>query len=302
MEQFKSGFVSIIGRPNVGKSTLLNRLIGEKISIMTSKPQTTRTKITGILNGENSQIVFIDTPGIHKPKHKLGNVMNQTVNESIKDVDLLIFIVEAEDTQIGKGDMYILQKVIESKIPCILVINKIDKIKRDNLLPIIKQYMDLHNFKAVVPISALNNDGVNILHEEILKNIPYGPKYYEDDEITNQSEKEIVAEIIREKALKLLDEEIPHGIIVQIDTFKLKEKSDGTKYYNIEATIFCEKDSHKGIIIGKEGTMLKRISTYARQDIEKFMDKKVNLKTWVKVKDKWRDNEKIVKNFFKTDN
>ena len=302
MEQFKSGFVSIIGRPNVGKSTLLNRLIGEKISIMTSKPQTTRTKITGILNGENSQIVFIDTPGIHKPKHKLGNVMNQTVNESIKDVDLLIFIVEAEDTQIGKGDMYILQKVIESKIPCILVINKIDKIKRDNLLPIIKQYMDLHEFKAVVPLSALNNDGVNILYEEILKNIPYGPKYYEDDEITNQSEKEIVAEIIREKALKLLDEEIPHGIIVQIDTFKLKEKSDGTKYYNIEATIFCEKDSHKGIIIGKEGTMLKRISTYARQDIEKFMDKKVNLKTWVKVKDKWRDNEKIVKNFFKTDN
>ena len=168
MEQFKSGFVSIIGRPNVGKSTLLNRLIGEKISIMTSKPQTTRTKITGILNGENSQIVFIDTPGIHKPKHKLGNVMNQTVNESIKDVDLLIFIVEAEDTQIGKGDMYILQKVIESKIPCILVINKIDKIKRDNLLPIIKQYMDLHNFKAVVPISALNNDGVNILHEQDL--------------------------------------------------------------------------------------------------------------------------------------
>lgn len=302
MEQFKSGFVSIIGRPNVGKSTLLNRLIGEKISIMTSKPQTTRTKITGILNGENSQIVFIDTPGIHKPKHKLGNVMNQTVNESIKDVDLLIFIVEAEDMQIGKGDMYILQKVIESKIPCILVINKIDKIKRDNLLPIIKQYMDLHEFKAVVPLSALNNDGVNILYEEILKNIPYGPKYYEDDEITNQSEKEIVSEIIREKALKLLDEEIPHGIIVQIDTFKLKEKSDGTKYYNIEATIFCEKDSHKGIIIGKEGTMLKRISTYARQDIEKFMNKKVNLKTWVKVKDKWRDNEKIIKNFFVKDN
>ena len=302
MEQFKSGFVSIIGRPNVGKSTLLNRLIGEKISIMTSKPQTTRTKITGILNGENSQIVFIDTPGIHKPKHKLGNVMNQTVNDSIKDVDLLIFIVEAEDTQIGKGDMYILQKVIESKIPCILVINKIDKIKRDNLLPIIKQYMDLHEFKAIVPLSALNNDGVNILYEEILKNIPYGPKYYEDDEITNQSEKEIVSEIIREKALKLLDEEIPHGIIVQIDTFKLKEKSDGTKYYNIEATIFCEKDSHKGIIIGKEGTMLKRISTYARQDIEKFMNKKVNLKTWVKVKDKWRDNEKIIKNFFVKDN
>ena len=297
MEQFKSGFVSIIGRPNVGKSTLLNRLIGEKISIMTSKPQTTRTKITGILNGENSQIVFIDTPGIHKPKHKLGNVMNQTVNESIKDVDLLIFIVEAEDTQIGKGDMYILQKVIESKIPCILVINKIDKIKRDNLLPIIKQYMDLHDFKAVVPISALNNDGVNILHEEILKNIPYGPKYYENDEITNQSEKEIVAEIIREKALKLLDEEIPHGIIVQIDTFKLKEKSDGTKYYNIEATIFCEKDSHKGIIIGKGGRKLKGIGKDARKEIEALLGTRVFLETWVKVKENWRDSDIALSNF-----
>ncbi len=302
MEQFKSGFVSIIGRPNVGKSTLLNSLIGEKISIMTSKPQTTRTKITGILNKDNAQIVFIDTPGIHKPKHKLGNVMNQTVNDSIKDVDLLVFIVEAEDEEIGKGDMYILQKVIDSNIPCILVINKIDKIKRDKLLAIISKYTELYDFKAVVPLSALKNDGVDRLLEEILNNIPYGPKYYEEDEITNLSEKDIVSEIIREKALKLLDEEIPHGIIVQVDSFKLKEKSDGTKYYNIEATIFCEKDSHKGIIIGKEGTMLKRISTYAREDIEKLMNKKVNLKTWVKVKDKWRDDEKVIKNFFNSDN
>lgn len=302
MQEFKSGFVSIIGRPNVGKSTLLNKIIGEKISIMTPKPQTTRTKITGILNRENEQVIFIDTPGIHKPKHKLGRVMNQTVDESIKDVDLLIFIVEAEDEEIGKGDMYILQKVIDSNIPCILAINKIDKIKRDKLLPIISKYQSLHNFVAIVPISALNNDGVNRLIDEIMKNIPVGPKYYEDDEITNLSEKEIVAEIIREKALKLLDEEIPHGIIVQIESFKLKEKSDGTKYYNIEATIFCERESHKGIIIGKEGTMLKRISTYARQDIEEFMQKKVNLKTWVKVKDKWRDDEKTIKNFFDTDN
>lgn len=301
MEQFKSGFVSIIGRPNVGKSTLLNALIGEKISIMTSKPQTTRTKIKGILNKENAQIVFIDTPGIHKPRHKLGNVMNQAVDDSIKDVDLLIFIVEAEDEEIGKGDMFVLQKVIESNIPCILVVNKIDKIKREKLLAVISKYNSLYQFKAVIPMSALKNDGVDRLMAEILNNLPLGPKYYEDDEITDLSEKEIVAEIIREKALKLLDEEVPHGIIVQIDSFKLKEKSDGTKYYNIEATIFCEKDSHKGIIIGKEGTMLKRISTYARQDIEKLMNKKVNLKTWVKVKEKWRDDDKIIKNFFNND-
>lgn len=302
MEQFKSGFVSIIGRPNVGKSTLLNALIGEKISIMTSKPQTTRTRITGILNKEDAQIVFIDTPGIHKPRHKLGNVMNQTVDDSIKDVDLLIFIIEADSEDIGKGDMFILQKVIDSKIPCILVINKIDKVKREKILAIIEKYKELYSFIAIVPLSALNNDGVSILLNEILKNIPLGPKYYEDDEITNLSEKELSAEIIREKALKLLDEEIPHGIIVQIDSFKIKEKLDGTKYYNIEATIYCEKDSHKGIIIGKEGTMLKKISTYAREDIEKLMGKKVNLKTWVKVKDKWRDNEKMIKNFFINDN
>lgn len=298
MEQFKSGFVSIIGRPNVGKSTLLNALIGEKISIMTSKPQTTRTKITGILNDEESQIIFIDTPGIHKPKHKLGKVMNETVDESIQEVDLLVFIVEADSEEIGKGDEYIINKIIERNLPCILVINKIDKIKRDKLLALIDSYMKMHNFDAVVPLSALKNDGVRALLDEIKKFIPYGPKYYADDEFTDQTERQIIEEIVREKALKLLDEEVPHGIVVELETFKVKKKRDGEKYYNIEVTIYCEKNSHKGIIIGAKGTMLKRISTYARQDIEKLLGMKVNLKTWVKVKDDWRDNEKLINKFF----
>ncbi|MBE5821421.1 MAG: GTPase Era [Clostridiales bacterium] len=298
MEQFKSGFVSIIGRPNVGKSTLLNALIGEKISIMTSKPQTTRTKITGILNDENSQIIFIDTPGIHKPKHKLGIVMNETVNESIEEVDLLVFIVEADSEEIGKGDEYIINKIKERNLPCILVINKIDKIKRDKLLALIDSYMKMYSFDAVVPLSALKNDGVKALLDEIKKFIPYGPKYYAADEFTDQTERQIIEEIVREKALKLLDEEVPHGIVVELDTFKVKKKRDGEKYYNIEVTIYCERNSHKGIIIGAKGTMLKRISTYARQDIEKLLGMKVNLKTWVKVKDDWRDNEKLINKFF----
>ena len=298
MDNFKSGFVSIIGRPNVGKSTLLNALIGEKISIMTNKPQTTRTKITGILNDENSQIIFIDTPGIHKPKHKLGKVMNETVDESIQEVDLLVFIVEADSEEIGKGDEYIINKIKERNLPCILVINKIDKIKRDKLLALIDSYMKMHNFDAVVPLSALKNDGVNGLLDEIKKFIPYGPKYYADDEFTDQTERQIIEEIVREKALKLLDEEVPHGIVVELEIFKVKKKRDGEKYYNIEVTIYCERNSHKGIIIGAGGTMLKRISTYARQDIEKLLGMKVNLKTWVKVKDDWRDNEKLINKFF----
>ena len=298
MEQFKSGFVSIIGRPNVGKSTLLNVLIGEKISIMTNKPQTTRTKITGILNDENSQIIFTDTPGIHKPKHKLGKVMNEAVDESIQEVDLLVFIVEADSEEIGKGDHYIINKIKERNVPCILVINKIDKIKRDKLLPLIDNYMKLYKFDAVIPLSAMKNDGVKRLLDEIKKYLPYGPKYYADDEFTNQTEREIIQEIVREKALKLLDEEVPHGIVVEVESFKVKKKRDGEKYYNIEVIIYCEKNSHKGIIIGSKGTMLKSISTYARQDIEKLLGMKVNLKTWVKVKDDWRDNEKLINKFF----
>ena len=233
MDNFKSGFVSIIGRPNVGKSTLLNALIGEKISIMTSKPQTTRTKITGILNDEDSQIIFIDTPGIHKPKHKLGKVMNETVDESIQEVDLLVFIVEADSEEIGKGDEYIINKIKERNLPCILVINKIDKIKRDKLLALIDSYMKMHNFDAVVPLSALKNDGVKGLLDEIKKFIPYGPRYYADDEFTDQPERQIIEEIVREKALKLLDEEVPHGIVVELESFKVKKKRDGEKYYNI---------------------------------------------------------------------
>lgn len=298
MREFKSGFVSIIGRPNVGKSTLLNALIGEKISIMTSKPQTTRTNIKGILNKENMQIVFTDTPGIHKPKNKLGTFMNRNVDHSMEGIDLLIFIVEADSKEIGKGDMYILEKVKASNTPCILVINKIDKVKRDILLQYITNFTQLHNFSAVVPISAIKNDGIDRLLVEIEKFLPVGPKFYDDSEITNQSEREIVEEIIREKTLKLLQDEIPHGIFVEVTEFKVKTKLDGEKFYNIEATAYCERESHKGIIIGKDGEMLKKISTYARQDIEKLMNRKVNLRIWVKVKDKWRDNEKDLKKFF----
>lgn len=300
MREFKSGFVSIIGRPNVGKSTLLNALIGEKISIMTSKPQTTRTNIKGILNKENMQIVFTDTPGIHKPKNKLGTFMNKNVNHSMEGIDLLIFIVEADSKEIGKGDMYILEKVKASNMPCILVINKIDKVKRDTLLQYITNFTKLHDFSAIVPISAIKNDGIDGLLVEIEKLLPVGPKFYDDSEITNQSEKEIAEEIIREKALKLLQDEIPHGIFVEVTEFKVKTKLDGEKFYNIEATAYCERESHKGIIIGKDGEMLKKISTYARQDIEKLMNRKVNLRVWVKVKDKWRDNENDLKKFFNT--
>ncbi|MDD4066642.1 MAG: GTPase Era [Clostridia bacterium] len=300
MGEFKSGFVSIIGRPNVGKSTLLNALIGEKISIMTSKPQTTRTNIKGILNKENMQIVFTDTPGIHKPKNKLGTFMNKNVNHSMEGIDLLIFIVEADSKEIGKGDMYILEKVKASNMPCILVINKIDKVKRDTLLQYITNFTKLHDFSAIVPISAIKNDGIDGLLVEIEKLLPVGPKFYDDSEITNQSEKEIAEEIIREKALKLLQDEIPHGIFVEVTEFKVKTKLDGEKFYNIEATAYCERESHKGIIIGKDGEMLKKISTYARQDIEKLMNRKVNLRVWVKVKDKWRDNENDLKKFFNT--
>jgi len=298
MEEFKSGFVSIIGRPNVGKSTLLNALIGEKISIMTSKPQTTRTNIKGILNKENMQIVFTDTPGIHKPKNKLGTLMNKNVNHSMEGIDLLIFIVEADSKEIGKGDMYILEKVKALNTPCILVINKIDKVKRDTLLQYITNFTQLHDFAAVVPISAIKNDGIDGLLVEIEKLLPVGPKFYDDSEITNQSEREIAEEIIREKTLKLMQDEIPHGIFVEVTEFKVKTKLDGEKFYNIEAIAYCERESHKGIIIGKDGEMLKKISTYARQDIEKLMNRKVNLRVWVKVKDKWRDNENDLKKFF----
>ncbi len=299
MKEFKSGYVSIIGRPNVGKSTLLNNLIGQKIAIMSNKPQTTRTKITGILNTQNMQAIFIDTPGIHKPKHKLGKIMNEVVDETITEVDVHIFIVEADSQDIGKGDQFIIEKLKDSNIPCILVINKIDKIKREKLLSIIENYMKLHKFDAVVPISALKDDGVDKLINEIEKILPVGPKYYENDELTNQTERQIIEEIVREKTLHFLNEEIPHGIVTEQESFKVKKKNDGEKYYDIGVTIYCEKESHKGIIIGSKGTMLKRISTSARIDIEKLLDAKVNLKTWVKVKDDWRDNDKLLNKFFK---
>ena len=299
MENFKSGFVAILGRTNVGKSTLLNSLIGEKIAIMANKPQTTRTQIKGIVNRENSQIIFLDTPGIHKPKTKLSNIMVQTAFESAKDVDLILFIIEATSKDIGKGDTLILEKIKESKKKAILVINKIDLVKKEDLLRLIELYSKEYNFEAVIPMSATQGNK----NEELLieKALDYGPKYYDEETYTDQTIKMIVEETIREKALKLLDDEVPHGIYVEVQKLKKGKTMKNEPVFNIEATIFCQRESHKGIIIGKKGSMLKQIGTYAREDLEKILGEKVNLQTWVKVRKDWQDEDLIVKKF-KIDN
>ena len=301
MENFKSGFVTILGRTNVGKSTLLNSLIGEKIAIMANKPQTTRTQIKGILNRENSQIIFIDTPGIHKPKTKLSNIMVQTAFESAKDVDLILFIIDATSKEIGKGDSLILEKIKEAKKKTILVINKIDLVKKEELLKLIELYSKEYEFEAIVPISAINKEKIEELIEEIEKALDYGPKYYDDETYTDQTIRMITEETIREKALKLLDDEVPHGIYVEVEKLKKGKTMDNKPIFNIEATIFCQRESHKGIIIGKNGNKLKQIGTYAREDLEKMLGEKVNLRTWVKVRKDWQDEELIVKKF-KIDN
>ena len=297
MGEFKSGFVSLVGRTNVGKSTLLNSLAEEKIAITANKVQTTRTAIKAILNDDNYQIIITDTPGIHKPKTKLGRTMVETAFTMFSEVDVILFLVEATSTEIGRGDMRILEKIKESKKPCILVINKIDLVKRDKLLDLIKIYSNEYDFKAVVPISASKNDGVKDIISEIIKLLPTGPKYYEDDEYTDQTVKQISEEIIREKALKFLDDEVPHGIYVEIEKFKERKTSKNEDIYDKEATIYCIRESHKGIIIGKEGSKLKKIASCARQDIEKMLGTKVNLKVWVKVKEDWQENDSIVKKF-----
>jgi GTP-binding protein Era len=297
MEEFKSGFVTIIGRTNVGKSTLINSLVGEKVAIMTNKPQTTRTAIRAIVNRKNSQIIFIDTPGIHKPKTKLGNTMIETAFGSVGDVDVVLFLIEATSEQIGKGDRIILEKIKQSNKKTILVINKIDLVKRENLLTLIEQYSKEYNFSAVVPISALKNDKTNELLDEIEKLLKPGPAYYDIDEYTDQTIRQLAEETIREKALKLLDDEVPHGLYVQVEKMKLRHNKNKEEIYDIEAIIYCLRNSHKGIIIGKDGNMLKKIGTYSRQDLEKMLGTKVNLKTWVKVKEDWQDNDNIVKNF-----
>ena len=297
MPNFKSGFVSIIGRTNVGKSTLMNSLVGEKVAITANKCQTTRTAIRAIINRENSQIIFIDTPGIHKPKTKLGNTMLETVWQSVPNTDVTLFIIDATSEKIGTGDRIILDKIKELKAKTILIINKIDLIEKEKILKIIELYKNEYNFEAIIPVCSLGNESNELILEEIEKILPEGPAYYDKDEYTDQTGRQIVEEIIREKALKLLNEEIPHGIYVETQKMKFRKTATNENIYDIEATIYTLRESHKGIIIGKNGSMLKNIGMYARQDLERIFQTKVNLKIWVKVKENWQDNSSIVSKF-----
>lgn len=284
---FKSGFVAIVGRPNVGKSTLLNTLAGQKIAIVSNKPQTTRTAIRGIINRENAQVIFTDTPGIHKPQNKLGEKMAETIDDAVEGVDLILYLIEATDKGIGLANEFILNKVKAQKARAILVINKVDSVKKENILELIKLYSEKHNFEAIIPISALKNEGIDVLLDKIIELLPEGPAYYDTEEWTDQTERQIVEETIREKALRSLDDEVPHGIAVEVVSMKKRENKE---LYDIEATIYCEKRTHKGIIVGKNGAMLKKIGERAREDIEEMLQCKVNLQLWVKVKEDWRDN------------
>ena len=297
MEKFKSGFVTLIGRTNVGKSTLINLLVGEKVAAIANKVQTTRTAIRGIVNRENAQIIFTDTPGIHKPKHKLNETMVETSFSTIPDADIVLFLIEATSEDIGKGDRIILEKIKESKRKTILIINKIDLVKRETLLKLIEIYSKEYSFEAVIPISATNSKYREIILDEIEKNLQEGPAYYDTEEYTDQTLRQLAEETIREKALKLLQDEVPHGIYVEIEKMKLRKNKQKEEIYDIEATIYCLRESHKGIIIGKNGEMLKRIGRAARIDMEENFGTKINLKTWVKVKEDWLDNQLIVNKF-----
>ncbi|MFC0905191.1 GTPase Era [Clostridium sp. MT-14] len=287
---FKSGFITIIGRPNVGKSTLTNRIMGEKLSIVSCKPQTTRNNINTILTEEDFQLIFVDTPGIHKPKDKLGDYMVKSAEDSIKDVDLVIFLTTPQDGM-GREDRYILENIKTTKIPVFLVLNKIDENPASRVAKTLKNYSEFFDFQEIIPVSALKKKNTDELLELMVKYMPEGPKYYPEDVITDRQEKFIVSEIIREKSLRLLSKEVPHGIAVEI----IFMRKDPKGIYNIEANIICEKESHKGIIIGKNGSMLKRISSYAREDIEKFLNSRVYLQVWVKVRKEWRDNDRLLK-------
>ena len=294
MEQMqKSGFATLIGRPNVGKSTLMNRLIGQKIAITSNKPQTTRNRIQTVYTCDQGQIIFLDTPGIHKAKNKLGEYMVNVAERTLREVDVILWLVEPS-TFIGAGERHIAEQLKKAKTPVILVINKTDTVKREEILVFIDTYRKLYDFDEIVPVSALNGDNTDTLIEQIFKYLPYGPQYYDEDTVTDQPMRQIVAELIREKALRCLDEEIPHGIAVSID--QMKERKDGG-ICDIDATIICEKDSHKGIIIGKQGAMLKKIGSAARYEIERMMEMKVNLKLWVMVKKDWTDSDYLIKNF-----
>ena len=296
MSNYKSGFVSIVGRTNAGKSTLLNNLIGENIAITTSKPQTTRTTIKGIINRKNSQIIFIDTPGIHKPKSKFNESMINAAYNSINDADVILLVVEAAYEKISEENMKILEKLKDKNYKVILVVNKIDTVKKEKILKIIKMYSDIYDFASVVPISAKNNKNIDVLLNEIEKLLPEGEPYYDKDEFTDQTERQLVEEIVREKCLKLLNEEIPHGIYVKVEKMKLRKNKKGKEIYDIDIIIYCIKKSHKGIIIGKDGNMLKRIATYSRQKIEAILGIKVNMKIWVKVSEDWKNNINFTKN------
>ncbi len=291
--QKKSGFVTLVGRPNVGKSTLMNHLIGQKIAITSHKPQTTRNRIRTVYTDERGQIIFLDTPGIHKAKNKLGEYMVNVAEHTLKEVDLILWLVEPT-TFIGAGERHIAQELSQSKIPVLLVINKIDQVKKqEEILTFIAAYKDLCPFAEIVPLSALKDQNTDLLLELIFKYLPEGPQFYDEDTVTDQPMRQIAAELIREKALRLLDDEIPHGIAVVID--RMKERENGMM--DIEASIICERESHKGIIIGKGGGMLKRIGTEARREIEQMMETRVNLQLWVKVRKEWRDSELYMKNY-----
>ena len=293
-ESFKSGFVTIIGRPNVGKSTLMNHLIGQKIAITSNKPQTTRNRIQTVYTDmERGQIVFLDTPGIHQAKNKLGEYMVNVAEHTLGEVDVILWLVEPSNF-IGAGEQHIIRQLKKTKTPVILVINKVDTVAREKVLEFIDTYRKVYDFAEIIPASALRGQNTDTVLDMIFKYLPYGPMFYDEETVTDQPERAIVAEIIREKALHALDDEIPHGIAVYIDRMKERDRQN---LIDIDATIVCERDSHKGIVIGKGGAMLKKIGSNARYEIERLLDTKVNLKLWVKVKKDWRDSESMIRNF-----
>ncbi len=314
MGKFKSGFVAVIGKTNVGKSSIINRLVGEKVSAIANKPQTTRTRIKGIVNRPNSQIIFLDTPGLHKSKSKLGNVMIENAIASIPEADIVLYVIDAseyknikkannnldqngENKILNNEDSKIVEKIKETNKKTILIINKIDLIDKEKLAKIINEYKNLYDFKAIIPVSIKKEKNVEEILNEIESNLEEGPAYYDTEEYTDQTLRQIAEETIREKALKLLQEEVPHGILVEVNKMKSRKTKDMENIYDVEATIFCLRESHKGIIIGKNGSMLKKIGTYAREDLEKMLDTKINLKLWVKVKKDWINDLSIVKKF-----
>ena len=300
MGKFKSGFVTLIGRPNVGKSTLMNNLIGQKIAITSSKPQTTRNRIQTVYTDEVGQIIFLDTPGIHKAQNKLGEYMDSVAERTLSEVDVVLWLVEPT-TFIGKGEQHIAKLLETTKTSVILVVNKIDTVEKGELLPVIDKYKDIVDFKACIPVSAVTGENKEDLLKTVFDLLPEGPMYYDEDVVTDQAERQITAELIREQTLRRLKDEVPHGVAVMIESMK-EEKDTSVRHshkniMNIEATIFCERDSHKGIIIGKKGAMLKEIGTNARHQISDLLGMKVNLNLWVKVKKDWRNSDSLMKNF-----